>query len=88
MYLLYALTVSGVAYLLKLGDISVYASSFIFAQSEYLECNLQTHPNKVRVTAVAASTGCLLVGREDGSVSSFQLGVLDQSAPGLNKSTL
>jgi hypothetical protein len=86
--LLYALTVSGVAYVLKLRNISSYvnASNSAFPPDEVLEfdicaCSNQHGP----ITAVAATAGCFVAGFSDGSVSCFQLGsLLDQNAPGIN----
>lgn len=83
-YLLYALTISGVAYLLKLRDIYTYASGFVFLLDELLEFNIQAYSNHGAITTVTATAGCLVVGFNDGSVSCFQLGFLDQSAPGIN----
>ncbi|GLT68099.1 hypothetical protein SLA2020_403590 [Shorea laevis] len=79
--LLYALTVSGVAYLLKLRNISTYASSSAFPSDELLEFNIHTYSNHGAITTVAATAGCFAVGFNDGSVCCFQLGILDQSAP-------
>ncbi|KAE8022771.1 hypothetical protein FH972_008545 [Carpinus fangiana] len=81
-YLLYAMTVSGVAYLIKLRNISTYASSSVFPSDELIEFDIHTYSNHGAITTVAATEGCFAVGFNDGSVSCFQLGVLDQSAPG------
>eukprot|EP00257_Ricinus_communis_P019155 XP_015578065.1 nuclear pore complex protein NUP160 isoform X1 [Ricinus communis] len=81
-YLLYALTVTGVAYGFKLRNVSGYTSSSTFAQDEVIEFNLQSYLNNVTITSVSATAGCLAVGRNDGSVACFQLGSLDQNAPG------
>lgn len=81
LYLLYALTVSGVAYLFKLRNIYTYESCSIFPSNDLIEFNLQTHPHYGEITAVAATSGSLVIGRSDGSVSLFQLGMFDQSAP-------
>ncbi|XP_061369060.1 nuclear pore complex protein NUP160 [Gastrolobium bilobum] len=82
-YLLYVLTVSGVAYLLKIRNVSAYASSSIFQVDELLELNVGDYiSNHVTITAVTATAGGLVIGTSDGSVSCFQLGVLDPSAPG------
>ncbi|XP_059445417.1 nuclear pore complex protein NUP160 isoform X2 [Corylus avellana] len=81
-YLLYALTVSGVVYLLKLRNISTYASSSVFPSDELIEFDVHTYSNHGAITTVAATAGCFAVGFNDGSVSCFQLGILDQSAPG------
>ncbi|CAA7392045.1 unnamed protein product [Spirodela intermedia] len=78
-YMLYALTMSGAAYLFKLGDISTYVSGSVLSQSEYVEVDVQTDS---KVIAVAATFGCLLLGRQDGSVTCYQLGILEQSTPG------
>ncbi|CAA6656466.1 unnamed protein product [Spirodela intermedia] len=78
-YMLYALTMSGAAYLFKLGDISAYVSGSVLSQSEYVEVDVQTDS---KVIAVAATFGCLLLGRQDGSVTCYQLGILEQSTPG------
>ncbi|KAK7345518.1 hypothetical protein VNO77_16122 [Canavalia gladiata] len=82
-YLLYVLTVSGVAYLLRIRNVSAYASISIFPGDELLELNVRGYiPNHAAITAVTATTGGLLVGTSDGSVCYFQLGVVDPSAPG------
>ncbi|XP_040373966.1 nuclear pore complex protein NUP160 isoform X2 [Rosa chinensis] len=73
-YLLYALTVAGVAYLLKLGTTSSYAPSSVIR-----EFNL--HPYGPISSAAATPTGCLVVGQNDGSLACFQL-TLESTAPG------
>ncbi|XP_059648344.1 nuclear pore complex protein NUP160 isoform X2 [Cornus florida] len=81
-YLLYALTVSGVAYLIRLKNFYNYASCSVFPPNEIIELNIQSYPHYGGITAVAAISGCLVIGRNDGSVGCFQLGVLDPSLPG------
>ncbi|RDX92690.1 Nuclear pore complex protein NUP160, partial [Mucuna pruriens] len=83
-YLLYVLTVSGVAYLLRIRNASAYSSVSVFPVDELLELNVRGYiPNHaVAVTAVTATAGGLVVGTSDGSVFCFQLGVVDPSAPG------
>ncbi|WCJ32291.1 SUPPRESSOR OF AUXIN RESISTANCE1 [Euphorbia peplus] len=81
-YLLYALTISGIAYVFKLRNVSKYTSLSAFPLDEVIEFNLQSHFNNVTITRVAATAGCLAVGKNDGSVACFQLGLQDQSAPG------
>ncbi|KAF5180787.1 Nuclear pore complex protein [Thalictrum thalictroides] len=81
-YLLYTLTVSGVAYLFKLRSVSEYVSCSIFPQNEFIEFYLQTLSQSAPITAVTATSGCLVVGRHDASVACFQLGVLNTSAQG------
>ncbi|XP_057965063.1 nuclear pore complex protein NUP160 [Malania oleifera] len=82
LFLLYALTVSGVAYLLKLKTISAYVPCSVLPLNEIIEFNMQTYSDHGAITVVAATMGCLTVGRNDGSVGCFQLGMLDQSALG------
>lgn len=82
-YLLYALTVSGVAYLIKLKNINNYVSSYVFPPNEIIEFDIQTYPHYGAITAVAAVSGSLVIGANDGSVGCFQLGMLDPSAPGM-----
>ncbi|TVU33474.1 hypothetical protein EJB05_25294, partial [Eragrostis curvula] len=67
-YLLYALTVSGVALLCHLRSPSSYVSGSILHQHDIVEFNLQTHTQSSKVTAVTAKPGCLVVGRQDGSI--------------------
>lgn len=78
--MLYALTISGVAYLIRLRNIYDYS---LFPANDILEYNTQIEPHHGAITAVAARAGCLVVGRIDGSISCFQLGILDPIAPGL-----
>ncbi|XP_062007631.1 nuclear pore complex protein NUP160 isoform X1 [Rosa rugosa] len=73
-YLLYALTVSGVAYLLRLGTVSSYASSSVIRE-------FSLHPHGPITSAAATPAGCLVVGRNDGSLACFQL-TLESTAPG------
>ena len=78
-YLLYVLTVSGVAYLLSLRSPFSYISGSSFPQREYVEFNVAP---PTQITAMTAAAGCLVTGRQDGVVSCFQLGILDPSSPG------
>jgi hypothetical protein len=85
-HLLYALTVSGVAYILKIKKNYNYAYSSVFPLDELIEFNIHTYYfNHGAITTVAATAGCFAVGFSDGSVSCFQLGILDQNAPGTVK---
>ncbi|XP_059313417.1 nuclear pore complex protein NUP160 [Lycium ferocissimum] len=81
-YLLHAMTVSGVAYLIKLENISNYVSSSHLQSDDFFEFNALTHPHQGATTAVAGIAELMVVGRSDGSVGCFQLGILDQRAPG------
>lgn len=80
--MLYTLTISGVAYLIRLRRNLDYGTSSFVPVSQVLEYNTQVQPHSGAVMAVAASEGCLLIGRSDGSISCFQLGILDPSTPG------
>ncbi|KAJ8529690.1 hypothetical protein K7X08_036525 [Anisodus acutangulus] len=81
-YLLHAMTVSGVAYLIKLENISNYVSSSHLQSDDFVEFNTLTHPHQGAATAVAGIAELMVVGRSDGSVGCFQLGILDLQAPG------
>ncbi|WVY98722.1 hypothetical protein V8G54_030873 [Vigna mungo] len=83
-YLLYVLTVSGVGYLLRIRNISAYASISIVPVDELLEVNVRGYiaNQAAAIAAVTATAGGLVVGTSDGSVFCFQLGVLDPGAPG------
>ncbi|KAK0591184.1 hypothetical protein LWI29_036588 [Acer saccharum] len=78
-YSLYAFTVSGLAFLLNLSHFSSYESSSVFPSQHLLEFNLQQYGP---ITSVAAMPGCLVLGRNDGSIFSFQLGILHPTHPG------
>ncbi|KAL8541895.1 hypothetical protein ACS0TY_002951 [Phlomoides rotata] len=80
--LLYTLTVSGVAYLIRLRDNFDYGTSSLVPSNEILGYNTQSHPHYGAITTVAASEGCLSIGRSDGSIGCFQLGTLDPSSSG------
>ncbi|KAK9145964.1 hypothetical protein Sjap_005867 [Stephania japonica] len=81
-YFLYALTVSGIAYLFQLKNVCDYASCSTFPQNKFVGVNLQAITQAEAITAVAATKGRLLIGRQDGSINCFQLGTLDKDAPG------
>ncbi|XP_057434372.1 nuclear pore complex protein NUP160-like [Lotus japonicus] len=82
-YLLYVLTVSGLAYLLRIRNVCAYASCSIIPVDELFEFDVRGYvSNNAAITAVTATAGVLVIGTSDGSVCCFQLGVLDPSAPG------
>ncbi|ONK68142.1 uncharacterized protein A4U43_C05F7880 [Asparagus officinalis] len=81
-YCLYALTVSGVAYLLHLQRPFLYISGSNFPTNDVIEVTVQTPAQIAKITSAAATSGCLLTGRMDGSISCYQLGKLDPKAPG------
>lgn len=82
-HVLHVLTVSGIAFRLKFSsNFSVYESTPLFPNQDILEFNLVNY-GIVPITRVAATAGCLVVGRNDGSVASFQLGILHPGSPGI-----
>ncbi|KAK9076950.1 hypothetical protein SSX86_005285 [Deinandra increscens subsp. villosa] len=81
-YMLYALTVTGVAYLIRLTDISNYGVCSVLPPNEVVELNITSYCDYGAITAITATTGCLVVGGQDGSVGCFRLGMLDFNAPG------
>lgn len=84
-HVLHVLTVSGIAFRLKISsNFSVYESTPLFPNQDILEFNLVNY-GTVPITRVAATAGCLVVGRNDGSVASFQLGILHPGSPGFQQ---
>ncbi|VFQ84848.1 unnamed protein product [Cuscuta campestris] len=81
-FTLYAMTISGIAFLIKLKDISTYVPSSVLSSNEVLECNTQMHCHHGAITMATSTSGCIVVGRNDGSVCCFQLGTIEPSAPG------
>ncbi|KAD4179671.1 hypothetical protein E3N88_28262 [Mikania micrantha] len=81
-YMLYALTVAGVAYLIKLTNITNYSACSVLPANEVVELNITNYCNYGAITAISATTGCLAIGGKDGSVGCFRLGMLDFNAPG------
>lgn len=83
-YLLYVLTVSGVALLCHLRSPFSYVSGSVLHQDDIVEFNLQTQAQSAKVTAVTAKPGCIVIGRQDGSICSYRLGKLAPNAPGMS----
>ncbi|CAM0946979.1 unnamed protein product [Alopecurus aequalis] len=83
-YLLYVLTISGVALVCNLRIPFSYVSGSILSQNDILEFSLQTHPQSAKVTAVKAKPGCLVIGRQDGSICCYSLGKLAPNSPGFS----
>ncbi|KAK4801422.1 hypothetical protein SAY86_021909 [Trapa natans] len=83
-YLLYAMTVSGVAYLFQLKNVNNYVlySSSIFPESEFVQFDVRACINEGVITSVAATAGCFLIGMDSGSVFGFKLGSLHHTSPG------
>ena len=82
-YLLYVLTVSGVALLCHLRSPFSYLSGSVLHQDDVVEFSLQTHAQSAKVTAVTAKPGCIVIGRQDGSICSYSLGKLAPNTPGM-----
>ncbi|VVB11793.1 unnamed protein product [Arabis nemorensis] len=82
---LYALTPSGVVYVLKLSNTSAYTSGSVFPLDHLIHLDVRPYLNEARVTSVAASPGFLLLGRSDGCVSCFQPVVSSQKSSGFHQ---
>lgn len=82
-YMLYVLTVSGVALLCHLRSPFSYVSGSVLHQDDIAEFNLQTQAQSAKVTAVTAKPGCIVIGRQDGSICSYSLGKLAPNSPGV-----
>ena len=80
-YLLYALSVSGTAYVFQLKNISAYGASFVFSSDEVLHFDTKISSDCGPISTVTATAGCLVIGRYDGSVSCFRVGLV-KDAPG------
>ncbi|XP_066329314.1 nuclear pore complex protein NUP160-like isoform X1 [Miscanthus floridulus] len=83
-YMLYVLTVSGVALLCHLRSPFSYVSGSVLHQDDIVEFNLQTQAQSAKVTAVTAKPGCIVIGRQDGSICSYSLGKLAPNSPGFS----
>ncbi|KAL5542946.1 hypothetical protein UlMin_010656 [Ulmus minor] len=80
-YLLYALTVYGMAYLLRLKNISAYKSCGVLPLEDIVrEFDIRSYGPIT--SAAGMPSGCLVVGRNDGSVGCFQLGTFEPGSPG------
>ncbi|GAV86384.1 Nup160 domain-containing protein [Cephalotus follicularis] len=77
LYSLYALTVSGVAYFLKLKTLSAYSSSSVgvFLREDFVDFDLHSLSNHIPepITSAAAYPGRLLLATNDGSVSCYKI---------------
>lgn len=83
-YTLFASTVAGVAYLIRLTNITNYGACSVFPPHEVVELNIASYCDYGAITAISATNGCLIIGGQDGSVGCFRLGMLDSSAPGMD----
>ena len=79
-YLLYALSVSGIAYGFQLKSISAYGASFVFSSNEVLHFDTQVSSDCGPISTVAATAGCFIIGRYDGSVCCFRLGLVKDAS--------
>ncbi|CDY68777.1 BnaCnng60460D, partial [Brassica napus] len=80
-FFLYALTPSGVVYLLKLDNTSAYKSGSVFPLDHLTHLDVRPYLNETHATSVAASPGFLFLGRSDGCVYCFQ----PQRPPGFHQ---
>ncbi|CAL1404353.1 unnamed protein product [Linum trigynum] len=81
-YTLYILSVSGVAYLIKLRTVPAYSSISIFPKDELFEFDLTGCSVDAPITSVAASAECLVVGRKDGSAACYRFTLPNHAVPG------
>ncbi|KAK9939367.1 hypothetical protein M0R45_016064 [Rubus argutus] len=82
-YLLYALTVSGIANLLRLRTIASYASGSVIQPDDLLDYGLGVL--RPITSAAATPSGCLVIGRNDGSLLCYQLATVIPSYPGFRQ---
>lgn len=79
-YLLCAITESGIAYLFRIRSLSAYSSCSALPLDELIRA-FDMQPFGPITSAIAMPSGCLIVGRGDGSVGCFQLGTHDPGSP-------
>lgn len=81
LYLLYAITTSGFAYLIKLKSPAAYKSGSVLASSELIQLDISKNLVRLeQITAVTAAAGILCIGGQNGSILCHQLGQLDVNA--------
>jgi len=83
-YRLYVLTVSGVVLLCHLRSPFSYLSGSVLHLDDIVEFSLQIHAQSAKVTAVTAKPGCIVIGRQDGSICSYSLGKLAPNTPDMS----
>jgi hypothetical protein len=84
LYLLYAITTSGFAYLIKLKSPAAYKSGSVLASSELIQLDISKNLVRLeQITAVTAAAGILCIGGQNGSILCHQLGQLDVNAQGI-----
>ncbi|XP_024008157.1 nuclear pore complex protein NUP160 [Eutrema salsugineum] len=84
-FFLYALTPSGVVYVLKLSNTQAYKSGSVFPLDHLIHLDVRPYLNETHVTSVAASPGFLFLGRSDGCVSCLQPFVSPQKHSGFHQ---
>ncbi|CAA7046484.1 unnamed protein product [Microthlaspi erraticum] len=84
-FFLYAITPSGVVYVLKLSNTSAYKSGSVFPIDHLIHLDVRPYLNEASVTSVAASPGFLFLGRSDGCVSCFQCFESPQKSSGFHQ---
>ncbi|XP_078175498.1 SUPPRESSOR OF AUXIN RESISTANCE1 [Carex rostrata] len=83
-YSLLAVTISGFAYLCNLRRPSSYSPGSTLPANDILEISIKGNAQHGEITALTATPGCLVIGRQDGSISCYQLGKLDPNSPGFS----
>eukprot|EP01018_Ginkgo_biloba_P012784 Gb_36286 [translate_table: standard] len=80
-YLLYVITTSGFAYLIKLKSPTAYQTGLVLHNNELIQLDISKNLLRLeQITTVAAAAGILCVGGQNGSILCFQLGQVDDSA--------
>ncbi|KAJ4792289.1 Nuclear pore complex protein NUP160 [Rhynchospora pubera] len=83
-YSLVTVAVSGFAYLCDIHSPSSYSPGSTFPANDTLEISIRSNASLGEITAVTATPGCLVIGRQDGSISCYQLGKIDPNSPGFS----
>ncbi|KAJ1698216.1 hypothetical protein LUZ63_006728 [Rhynchospora breviuscula] len=83
-YSLVTVTVSGFAYLCNIHSPSSYSPGSTLPANDSLEISVRSNAHLGEITAVTATPGCLVIGRQDGSISCYQLGKIDPNSPGFS----
>ncbi|KAH9310668.1 hypothetical protein KI387_025703, partial [Taxus chinensis] len=79
--LLYVITTSGFAYLIKLKFPPAYRSGAVLRNNELIELDLSKNLVRLdKITSVTAAAGILCIGGQNGSIICHQLGQFDESA--------
>ncbi|GJV09094.1 nucleoporin Nup120/160 [Tanacetum coccineum] len=83
-YMLYTLTVDGVIRLIYLDNVTNYRPGSVFAVNIDVE-EINTHYFGVHgtITSIAATTGFVVIGKDNGWVGCFRLGSLESCSEGM-----